>query len=214
LNSAVIDISVALSSDMPVWPGSPGVAISRQQSIADGADANVTRLTLDVHCGTHVDAPDHFLNDGRLIDSVPLDRLLGTADVVDARSASRLDAEQLDALEVPADCQRLLLRTRHQAGWSRESSFDKEFTGLDESGAGWVADRGIALIGIDYLGIQAYSAGPETHRILLREGIAILEGIELAHVSSGRYELLCLPVLIAGAEAGPARAVLRTTEDS
>ncbi len=213
MSSGLIDISVALDDGLPVWPGSSGVRIRRDSSIADGADANVTRLELDLHCGTHVDAPDHFLDDGRMIDSVTLDRMIGDADVVDARGASVLDAAHLETLGVPRDCERLLLRTRSLSSWATESAFDEGFIGLNESGAEWVVQRGIKLVGIDYLGIQAFAAGPETHRCLLRSSTAILEGLELAHVQPGRYELLCLPVLVAGAEAGPARAVLRARED-
>jgi arylformamidase len=135
---------------------------------------------------------------------------IGAALVVDTGPADEIDAAVLDALEVPAGTRRLLLRTRNSARPElREPPFREDFAALTRDGAEWLVERGIGLIGIDYLSIQRFGDPLDTHHVLFRGGVTILEGLWLAHVDPGRYELVCLPLRLAGCEAAPARAVLR-----
>jgi arylformamidase len=203
-----IDISVPLGGDLPVWPGSPGYNRSLLSSIDDGAQANVSEMRLDVHTGTHVDAPAHFLADGATVDALPLDRLVGAAIVADVPIEGSVGPKCLESLALPTDVRRVLLRTGNGELWTRPA-FEPDYTALSADGARWIVQRGIQLIGIDYLSIQRYRDAPDAHRVLLEAGVVILEGIDLRHASPGEYELLCLPLRLTGAEAAPARAVLR-----
>jgi arylformamidase len=102
-----------------------------------------------------------------------------------------------------------LLRTRNSAFWQDEDrSFRTDYAALSPDGAAWIVGRRIRLIGADYLSVQRFGDEPETHRILMRGGVAILEGVDLSGVTPGAYRLICLPLWLGEAEAAPARAVL------
>jgi arylformamidase len=205
----LIDISVPLLPDMPIWPDSVGFGVRRTDSIAAGAQANVSRLDMDVHAGTHVEGPLHFLDDGAPIGSFPLDTFVGPAIVSDLLAADVIGPAELDRAAVPEGTRRLLLKTRNSALWrSDDRTFRTDYVALTAAGARWVAARGIRLVGIDYLSIQCFGDDPETHRILMRDSVAILEGLNLDAVAPGPYRLVCLPLALTSTEAAPARAML------
>lgn len=209
--SELIDVSVRVRRDMPCWPTSPGVGIARHLSISAGDDANASELRMDVHCGTHVDAPLHFVDGAADLEATGLDPFVGPAFVADIGDARCIGPEHLDAAGIPDGTERLLLRTLSSGGWD-ERPFDPDFPALTVEGAGWVVARGLRLIGIDYLSIQRYDDGPETHQVLLGNGVCIVEGLDLAGIDPGPYDILCLPVRLGdGAEAAPARVLLRRT---
>ena len=204
-----IDISLQLRPGMPTWPDSAGIHLERTRSFAKGDDTNVTALQMDVHCGTHVEGPLHFIDGGEPLEAIPLEVLVGPAHVVALPDASRIGPRELDATDLPADTERLLLRTRNsELRLADESDFRPDYVALTLEGARWVAERGIRLVGIDYLSIQRIEDDNETHRVLMRAGVAILEGLDLSAVAPGPYRLTCLPLRIAGSEAAPARAIL------
>ena len=188
------------------YPGDPELHLERVLAIARGDPANVSRLDFGVHSGTHVDAPNHFLDGEPGVDSVPLDVLVGPAQVVDGASLPReVSASALQSLAIPDAAERLLLKTRNSALWERDS-FSEDFVSLDESGARWLVERGVRLIGIDYLSIGDEAA----HKVLLRAGVVPLEGLDLRRVEPGSYRLICLPLRIEGSDGGPARVLLET----
>jgi arylformamidase len=198
------DISVPIRAGMIIYEGNPGVSLERVDSIADGAHANVSRLELGVHTGTHVDAPLHFLEDGPGSESVELESLIGQVVVVDALSAEGdLDAETLMRLDIPSGAERVLLKTPNGRLWERDS-FSRNFVRLSGSGARYVVERGIAVIGIDFLSI----GDEEAHRELLSAGVIAIEGLDLRNVDAGFYQLICLPIRLEGSDGAPARAVL------
>lgn len=201
-----IDISVRLHPDMPVWPGSPGVAIHKTRTIAAGNPANESRLEMDVHCGTHVEAPLHFIDGARPVGSISLDVLVGRARVEHLHEAEAIGAEEL--ARVPPGTERLLLRTQNSDRWRSGGPFRRDYVALTLDGARWIADHGVRLVGVDYLSVQRWGDDPETHRVLMRAGVAILEGIDLSNAPAGDYRLTCLPLRIETIEAAPARAVL------
>jgi arylformamidase len=208
--SAIIDISVPLRTDMPTWPNSVGFRLTRTMSLEEGDSANVSRLDCDVHMGTHVDAPWHFLRDGFTVEAMSLEVLIGPAVVAYLPEASVVTSDDLAILNLPAGTKRLLLRTRNSELWAAGVSYFKEdYVALSVDAARWIAERGIRLIGMDYLSVQRYQDSPLTHQTLMRAGIIILEGLNLADVQPGLYELLCLPLRLIGADGSPARAVLR-----
>jgi arylformamidase len=146
----IFDVSVPVRPGMVTDPGDPAVKLERTVSIDEGAAYNVSRLSFGVHTGTHVDAPVHFVAHGKDVDQLPLDVLVGPATVFDATSASSLDAQTLAALGV--DGERVLLKTRNSELWSRDS-FADDFLSLHEDAARLLVERGIRLVGIDYLSI-------------------------------------------------------------
>ncbi len=210
-----IDVSVPLNERLPIWPGSPGFELSPLRSIACGDTDNVTRLTCDLHTGTHIDAPKHVLDNAPCIDSLDLDVLIGRAYVAEIDNQDCITPALLDASTVPAGTRRLLLKTSNSDLWTKSPGrFDSSYCALTSDAALWVVDRGIRLIGIDYLSLQRYGDGPETHRILLKAGVIVVEGLDLSRAHSGPCEMICLPLKLEGIEAAPARVVIRYPQDS
>lgn len=207
-----IDISVAIHPDLPVWTGDPAVKIIRASSIAAGDAVNVTRLDMGAHTGTHVDAPVHFLDGRRSVEQLDLDTLIGSAWVAAFDVPREITAADLEAAEIPAGTTRLLLKTRNSRLWAENgATFDEDFVGIAADGARWLVERGVRLVGIDYLGVERYDSVPHgapVHKTLLGAEIILLEGLNLSTVEPGAYHLICLPVKIQGADGSPSRAVL------
>ncbi len=208
--SAWVDISIPLYTGTVHWPGDPEPILERLLDMDQGEEANVTFLKMTAHTGTHLDSPRHFLAEGATLDEFPLDTAVGPARLIEIQAdAFHIGPEHLSQHHIePGD--RLLLKTRNsQRPWYRDE-FNPNFASLSSAGASYLANLGIRLVGIDYLSIGAWeSDGAETHRILLRAGIWILEGLNLESVRPALYDLICLPLRIRGADGAPARAVLR-----
>jgi len=205
------DISLTISPDMPVWPGDPRVSIQRIAKISDGANANISRIEMSVHTGTHLDAPNHFLDqDKTTVEQLDLRILLGRAYVLHLPDEVDLVTRNvLENADIPPRTRRLLLRTRNSHLWAGQNNeFDPTFVGIDASGAEYLTEHGIRLIGVDYLSVAPFHEGRPPHEILLGDGIVIVEGLDLSQVSQGRYMLYCLPLKLLGAEGAPARAIL------
>ncbi|HEV8686227.1 MAG TPA: cyclase family protein [Gaiellaceae bacterium] len=200
----IIDVSVPVRPGMVTYPGDPVVELERTISMADGAAYNVSRLAFGVHTGTHVDAPVHFVDGGAGSDELLLDVLVGPATVFDATAASSLDAETLETVGVQGE--RVLLKTRNSELWSREA-FAEEFLSLREDGAKLLVERGVQLVGIDYLSIGDEAA----HQVLLEAGVVPVEGLDLSGVAPGDYGLVCAPLKLVGSDGAPARVFLTST---
>jgi arylformamidase len=207
--AAWIDVSVPVTAGMVAWPGDPPVRIVRAQSIERGDEANITHLDMGAHTGTHMDAPAHFLDGAAGIDSMPLEATIGPARVIALEAAGGISAEELRRHE-PAAGERLLIKTRNsERPWDRET-FKEDFVHVAPDAAAYLAERGIRTVGVDYLSVGGYGGGSaETHQALLGAGIWIIEGLYLGGVAPGPYELVCLPIRLAGADGAPARALLR-----
>ena len=205
----LLDVSVPIHPAMVVYPGDPPVRIERTSAIADGAEANVSRGELGLHTGTHVDAPLHFIDGAPGVDALAPDVLVGRAHVVDATGVeAELDAAALERLDLPAGAARLLFKTRNSRLWER-SSFAEDFVRFTADGGRFLVERGVRLVGIDYLSV----GDPDAHRALLGAGVVALEGLDLRAVEPGAYRLLCLPLRIVGADGAPARALLVREHD-
>lgn len=209
MSSKFIDISVPVSTNLPIWPGSPAIELKRRLDIDQGDIANDTTLHFSAHTGTHVDAPLHFLAEGSSVEEMPLDVLAGSAVVVDLSDVDVVTPSTLEKLAIPAGTERLLIRTRNSSLWEAEvQEFQPDFVALTAEAAQWVVERGIRLIGVDYLSVQRFQDSPETHLNLLRAEVVIIEGLNLANVAAGEYKLICLPLKLQGVEGAPARAIL------
>jgi arylformamidase len=206
---SIYDISLPISESMVVWPGDQAVHITQTSHLDRGDAATVSRLEMGAHTGTHVDAPAHFIKDGSGVDALNLDALVGLALVTEVREASVLTADIMAELAIPLGTERVLFHTRNSDLWEQEKrDFDKGFVAISEDGARWLVERGIKLVGVDYLSVGPFASSAPTHRSLLEAGVTVVEGLDLSRVRPGMYQLICLPLRIVGADGAPARAVL------
>ena len=203
------DITLMVSSDMPTWPGDPNVVLERTNKIEEGANANVSRLDMGVHTGTHVDAPFHFLQDGTGIDQIALKTLTGRAYVLHLPDVEVITAQVLEESSIPPRTRRVLFKTRNSEYWARgETEFQTDYVGLSADAAEYLVGRGVKLVGVDYLSVAPFKQSRPTHEILLKAGIVIVEGLDLTEVTQGRYTLYCLPLKLKDSDGAPARAIL------
>jgi arylformamidase len=194
----IIDISVPLREGMVTYPGDPVVRMERAASIAGGDVVNLTRMDFGLHSGTHVDAPVHFIDGASGVDSVPLEALIGPCDVAEVPDLSPASIAQ-----APEGAERLLFKTPNSELWERDE-FAEEFARLDGEAAALLVERGVRLVGVDYLSVGDEAA----HHALLEAGVVPIEGLDLRGVEPGSYELICLPLRVVGADGAPARAIL------
>jgi arylformamidase len=206
----IYDISVEINPELPVWPGDHKLKLTRSQKLEAGDNANVSQMELGLHTGTHVDAPFHFLEQGVTLDKIALERLVGPVTVLEVpQEASILSGDVLAQLPADLIAERVLFKTRNSSYWSEHPHrFHKDFVAFDQSGADFMVEKGVRLVGIDYLSIAPFRQGKATHEILLGAGVVILEGLDLSGVSQGEYQLYCLPLKIGGVEGAPVRAIL------
>ncbi len=213
MSPRIIDVSLPISPDMLIWPGNMGVQVVPNQRIAEGSESNSSDLRLGTHTGTHLDPPLHFVDGAGGVDTLSLDVLVGEAFVADLSRLSRpLEPPDLEAARIPDGTTRLLLRTGNSEMWTGAGprKFPEAYACLTGDSAAWAVERGIRLIGIDFLGIEQRGAtGHPTHHTLLENGVIILEGLNLSAVEPGRaYQLICLPLRLMHGDGGPARAIL------
>ena len=199
------DISQVLRPGLPVWPGDTAFAQARTWQMEDGSPVNVSALTMSTHSGAHADAPLHYAPDAPDIAQVALDPYLGECLVVDARGAGeRIAVADLPDLE---GAERVLFRT---FGRFPRDAWDDDTTAIAAETITWLAERGVRLVGIDGPSIDPQSSKTmDAHLAVLKHDIRVLEGLVLDDVAQGRYELIALPLPIAGGDASPVRAVLR-----
>lgn len=210
----IIDITVPLRHGIPIWPDSTGIQLTRPKRLEAGDSSNLSQLSCDVHTATHVDAPSHFIENGLTVERLPLEVMVGLCFVAYLPEATEITADCLADMDIPPDTKRLLLRTCNSELWTaKNNTFKKNYVALTDDAVRWVVEQKIGLIGVDYLSVQQYRDDCLTHQILLGAGVVILEGLNLADVKPGSYELICLPLKLTGAEGAPARVVLRNIRE-
>jgi arylformamidase len=207
----IIDISLPLSGQVPIWPGNAGYGLEPVKRMASGDSSNVSKLVIGTHTGTHVDAPRHFLDSGTDVAGLALTDLLGPCTVAEIPAPSGRVSLGAPAIERAAGSpvpRRLLLKTPNSRLWAGEG-FSPDFASVSPEAAQWLVTNGVRLVGIDYLSIEAFkNPGAPTHHILLGAGVIIVEGLNLADVAPGAYELVCLPLPLVGSDGAPARVIL------
>jgi arylformamidase len=206
----ILDISLPVSPDLPVWPGDPQIIVEPYRAQSKGDLSNDSRLACSVHSGTHLDAPSHFIENGATVEQLSLDILIGPAVVVELPMVDLITREVLENIALPADTDRLLFKTRNSSLWSDpHPKFKTDYVALSADAAGWIVHKAIRLVGIDYLSIQPFDdPRSATHAILLAAGVVIVEGLNLEAVKPGHYQIICLPVKLLGSDGAPVRAVL------
>ena len=207
-----VDVTATLDPTVtPIYEGDAPMSFQFLKDLRKGDPLTLSVYSLGAHSGTHIDAPMHFIRDGAAVDRVPLEPLIGAAIVLDIPD----DVQAIDAAELGRHqwqgAERVLFRTRSSLrGWMRSATFHRDFAYVAPDAAQLLADGGVQLVGIDYISAEQFGApAPLSHRILLGKGIPIIEGLLLEGIPPGRYDLIVLPMKVAGHEGAPARAVLR-----
>jgi len=204
----LIDVSVPLDSTLPSYPNNLPFNLEAVKRLARGDSSNVSALHMSAHSGTHVDAPRHFFDDGTGTEALPLAMLIGRARVIEVRTRAGITADDLAGLDLSEDV-RLLIKTTNSRLWGNPE-FHKEYVGIAESGARYLVDHGIKVLGVDYLSVEVFETpGAPAHHLLLGGGTIVIEGLNLRDVDPGVYEMFCLPLRIVGSDGAPARVVLR-----
>lgn len=203
------DITLTISPDLVVWPGDPPIQLERVDKLEEGAVSNVSRINMSAHTGTHVDAPFHFLKNGKTAEQLPLKQLMGRAYVLDLPKVDAITREVLEKSDIPPRTRRVLFKTRNSKLWKEAKGvFQKDYVALEADAAQYLIKRGVKLVGVDYLSVAPFNDVVPTHTTLLKAGVVIVEGLNLSGVSQGRYTLYCLPLKLAKSDGAPARAIL------
>ena len=212
-----IDVTATLDpAKTPVYEGDAPMKFDFLKDMRKGDNFTLSVYSLGAHSGTHIDAPMHFIRDGAPVDQVALDRLIGGARVIEIPdSVQAIDAAELNRHDWKS-VQRVLFRTRSShRGWMDSVKFHRDFAYLAPDAAQLLADAGVVLVGVDYISAEQFGApAPRTHQILLGRGIPIVEGLDLRPVPAGDYDVIVLPLKVAGHEGAPARAIMRKTTGS
>jgi arylformamidase len=203
----IYDISRTLCRGIAVWPGDPEFRSRWVTRICEGACSNVSAVDLCVHTGTHVDAPLHLDDSGYDMADAPLDWFIGSARVLAIPAAISVRASDLSGLDW-TNVERVLFKTRNSS--LPEQRFDENYVYIEKDAADFLVEKGLLLVGTDALSVDDFASRDlPSHRILLQHGIVILEGARLQHVPPGDYELICLPLKLAGLDGSPVHAILR-----
>ncbi|HEV8266562.1 MAG TPA: gluconate:H+ symporter [Gemmatimonadales bacterium] len=207
-----IDVTATLDpARTPVYEGDAPMKFDFLKEMRRGDVLTLSVYSMGAHSGTHIDAPMHFIANGAPIDQVALDPLIGPTRVIDIPdSVQAIDAAELNRHDWRG-ATRVLFRTRSTLrGWMDSSRFHRDFAYIAPDAAQLLADAGVVLVGVDYISAEQFGApAPRTHQILLGRGIPIVEGLDLRPVQAGDYDVIVLPLKVAGHEGAPARAIVR-----
>ena len=209
-----LDATATLESGRtPVYEGDAPMTFSFLKDMRKGDGLTLSKYELGAHSGTHIDAPMHFVRDGISIDNVAIDALIGPATVIQIPdSVQAIDSTELSRHDWRG-AERLLFRTRSSLrGWMDSTQFHRDFAYITGDAAAMLAAAGVKLVAVDYISAEQFAApAPLAHRALLGKGIPIVEGLYLRDIPAGTYDLIVLPMKVAGHEGAPARALLRPT---
>jgi arylformamidase len=207
-----IDATATLDpATTPIYAGDAPLKFEFLKDMRKGDGFTLSAYSMGAHSGTHIDAPMHFVRDGASIEQLSLASLIGPARVIDIPDeVQSINAAELNRHEWRG-APRVIFRTRSSLrGWMASSTFHRDFAYIAPDAAQLLADAGVQLVGVDYISAEQFGApAPRTHQILLGKGIPIVEGLALGTVRAGDYDLIVLPIKVAGHEGAPARAILR-----
>ena len=201
------DISITLSPSAIRWVTAQPLELIERKRMNRGDTNNSSSVYSSVHAGTHVDAPFHFVPDGATIEALPLELFIGPARVCAVDCGTHITAGDVERAGI-RDEARVLFKTRNST-LLKKGIYDAGFAPFSVDGAKALVDRGVKLVGLDYLSAAAANEQVPVHRAFLDHGVILLEGVDLSDVPPGRYELFCPPVKLAGSDGAPCRAVLR-----
>lgn len=203
------DISLTLEAGMVHWPTDPAMRVKRVKDMDKGDKDNVSFISMGSHTGTHMDAPLHYISNGKGLDKMPLDATIGPARVIYIRNKECISVRELQKQQIRPK-ERVLFKTVNSAYW-KTGRFVKRFVYISPDCASYLAALSLRVVGVDYLSVGGYHKdGAVTHKNLLKAGIWIIEGLNFSGVKPGRYDLICLPLKILNSDGAPARAVIRS----
>ena len=206
-----IDISYPLSKDMLHWPHDPiPPSVESNTFTPEDATITMTQMTINTHHGTHIDAPRHFFPEGKTIDDMPLDAIMGPARVIEIKDTVSIKTEELEAHNIQ-EGERILFKTINSS-YYKKGKFVEDFVYISTEAAHYLKDKKVAVVGIDYQAVGSFKDRDnliEVHKVLVGNGIWVIEAIDLSEVKAGNYEIICLPIKIAQGDAAQARAILR-----
>lgn len=201
----IIDISKEISEEMIVYKNREAKKIKRT-IVANHLENHFheSRLDIDMHCGTHMDAPLHMIDGGKTIEELSLDRFVGECKVFDLTFVEeKITKKDIEHLDIQKD-DRIIFKTKN----SYDTEYNFKFVYIEEDAAQYLVDKNIKTIGIDAMSIERDKAGHPTHKIILKAEVGVLEDLQLKEVEAGQYELIALPLKIKNAEGSPIRAIL------
>jgi arylformamidase len=209
------DLTLKITPGLPTWPGDPPIQIQRHIKMEEGSTCNVTVMNMTAHVGTHIDAPYHFIQDGKTIDQLPLSTMIGRAYVMHFPDARHITADLIRQHGLPKRVRRILFKTRNSNYWTHEQTpFRQNYVSLTPDAAQYLVDKDILLVGIDYVSVAPFEDVVTTHRILLGGGVVVIEGLNMNDVNGGHYTLYALPIYLSGSDGAPARVILVSGESS
>jgi len=204
----IIDVSIPISNDMVYFPGDPKPQISRVYSMENKDPANVSKIILSSHTGTHIDAPAHFIKNGNTIDKIPLERLIGKVRVLDVGKEDSITKKFLESKDIQYN-ERIFFKTKNSWYLKRYTKFFKNFVYLSVDAAEYLVEKKVEVVGIDYLSIEEFNSNNfPVHRLLLSNDVVIVEGLCLLDVNEGRYKYVALPLKIEECDGAPARVII------
>jgi len=206
-----INISLPLRNAMVHWPGNDPPRVELIHDVEKGARAPLWEITISSHTGTHIDAPRHFQPDGKTIDQMPLDTMIGPARVIEIKDTETIKPEELAAHNIQPG-ERILFKTRNSSKAYQTDDFVEDYVYISTEAAHLLAEKKVSVVGLDYIAVGSYKDIEnlkEVHETLFNGGAWIIEGLNLSEAKAGKYELICLPLILEGGDACPARAILR-----
>lgn len=219
LNKSYIDISFPIFAEMAIYPGNPEYTCKRVLSIDNGDACNVSSISMGTHTGTHVDAPLHIIPEKESVEDIPLEWINGKATVIEVPDIeSDISLQFIEGIFRTRETHKILLfKTKNSKEFLGKRVLEN-YTTLSYESAAFLTGKGIHMVGIDYMTIERprgrREEGKSVHKILMNDGITILESIDLRHVVEGSYDLHCMPLKIEGADGSPVRAVLEKVGNS
>ena len=206
-----IDISIPYRDKMLHWPGDPVPRVERIKDRDKGDPVTLTEIQIIDHVGTHVDAPLHFMAGGATIDKMPLEATIGRARVIEIKDPVSIELKEVEPYNIRRG-ERILFKTRNSTRCYKTDEFIGDYVYISLDVAKYLVEKGIRVIGLDYISIGKFGDDTNlggTHTTFLNGGVYILEGINLAKVKPGRYDMICAPILLEKGDAAPARVILK-----
>lgn len=207
----IFDITLDLKPGMILYPGSPEFRIEQHASIIKGGSTNSSLLIMGTHTGTHVDAPAHIFDGLGGVECLPDESLIGPCQVVYLPFNRHIEVADLKPLKWKGVL-RVLFRTPNSDRWAAgddQGQFHEQFVALTGEAAKFLVGAGLKLVGVDGLSVDRFKSGNHpAHSALLEGGVTIVEGLNLAGIAAGDYELFCGPLKLAGADGAPSRVFL------
>lgn len=199
------DVTRMISEDMTVYKDRESKKIKRT-IVADyeKADYYESRMDMDMHCGTHIDAPLHMLKGGDTIEKYDLSKFIGDCKVFDLTDVDEaIRKKDIENLDIQKD-DIIIFKTKN----SFDKGYNPKFVYIEEDAALYLSEKGIKTVGIDAMSIERDKKEHPSHKIILGANIGVIEDLYLKNVGQGQYFLSALPLNIRGSEASPIRAVL------